>query len=84
MLKLSSRNCIKIPRHFAINFLLMKGGSCIKMYVGCLRFHMVRSIKREEANLSILTSKSQRSIRYAISICMLKSRDCGSANGDHV
>lgn len=54
------------------------------MYVGCLRFHMVRLIKREEANLSKLTSKNQRSIRYAISVCVLKSRDCGSANGDHV
>lgn len=46
---------------------------------------MVPLIKREEANLSTLTSKNQRSIRHAISICMLKSRDhCGSANGDHV
>lgn len=84
MLNLSSRNCIKIIRNSAISFLLMKGGSCIKTYVGCLRFHVVPLIKREEANLSILTSKNQRSIRHAISICMLKSRDCGSANGDHI
>lgn len=84
MLNLSSRNYIKLTRNSAINFLLMKEGSCIKTYVGCWRFHMVPLIKREEANLSTLTSKNQQSIRHAISICMLKSRDCGSANGDHV
>lgn len=45
--EISSQNCINNP---AVTFLLVKGGSCIKMDVACLRFHMVPSFRREEEN----------------------------------